>query len=157
VNSDGAVDATVPALVKANQAARVQDVPIYLCPSDPSSQAYLTYGVPAGRISYHGSSGGTAYIRDSQAGGVITNPCTGATEMQGNTIASITDGTSNTALFSEVMRSRDTSSTTGSGIRDNITVILSASISTPQAYDGTVIPQCIDGSGWTASIKYVGH
>src|SRR5205823_5916342 len=102
VNSDGSVDPpTVPALAKANQAARVQDVPIYLCPSDPSPQKYLTYGEPAGRISYHGSSGGTAYIRDSQAGGVFTNPFTGTNEMQGNTIASITDGTSNTALFSE--------------------------------------------------------
>jgi prepilin-type processing-associated H-X9-DG protein len=55
------------------------------------------------------------------------------------------------------MRSLNTSSATGSGIRDHITVILNSSISTPQAYDGTVLPQCIDGSGWTSSIKYVGH
>ena len=50
---------------------------------------------------------------------------------------------------------KETNSLTGSGIRDNITVILNTSISNPQSYDGTVIPQCIDGSGWTASIKYV--
>jgi len=159
VNSDSRINTSItPATIfQVNQAARIQDVPIYLCPSDPSKQTYQTYGVAAGRNSYHGCSGGTSYIRDSQAGGVFTNPFTGNSEMQGNPISSIIDGTSNTALFSEVMRSRETNSSTGSGIRDNITVILNASISNAQSYDGTVIPQCIDGSGWTASIKYVGH
>jgi prepilin-type N-terminal cleavage/methylation domain-containing protein len=163
VNSDSRINSSItPASIsQVNQAARTQDVPIYLCPSDPSNQVYTTFGAAAGRISYHGSSGGTAYIRDPNptAGGVFTNPYngTGTAEMKGNTVTSITDGTSNTALFSEVMRSWSTNSTTGSGIRDNVTVILSASISTPQAYNGTTIPQCADGSGWTASIKYVGH
>ena len=162
VNSDSAINSSVtPAtLTSANEAARGQDVPFYLCPSDPSTQVYTTTNsVVAGRISYHASSGATAYIRNAIAGGVFTNPYngTGSSEMKGNSVTSVTDGTSNTALFSEVLRSRDTFSGTGSGIRDNITVILNSSISTAQSYDGTVIPACMDGSNWTASIKYVGH
>jgi len=157
VNSDAAVDPSVPAKAKANQNARIQDVPIYLCPSDPSVKVYSTFGVAAGRISYHASGGGTSYIRDSNmaAAGVFTTPFTGATEMPGTSIAMISDGTSNTALFSEVMRSRDTDANTGSGIRDNITVILNASAFNYN--DGRNVPMCYDGSNWTSSIKYVGH
>jgi prepilin-type processing-associated H-X9-DG protein len=75
--------------------------------------------------------------------------------MKGTTIVGITDGTSNTAMFAEVMRSRDTNGSTGSGIRDNITVILNST--GWNDFDGTTIPMCQDGSSWNSSIKYVGQ
>jgi len=69
----------------------------------------------------------------------------------------VKDGTSNTVMFAEVMRSRDTNSATGSGIRDNMTVIINTGDSGWSDTDGTVIPMCQSGSPWDTSIKYVGQ
>lgn len=156
VNSDAPINSNYPALTNANAAARSGDVPIFLCPSDPSSQ---TYG-DAGRQSYFGSLG--AYANYRGGGGTLDGifsipfPANGQM-MKGFTILSILDGTSNTAMFSEVMRSRDTNSSTGSGIRDNITVIIDSGNTGYNETNGTTIPMCMDGSNWSSSIKYVGH
>ncbi|MDY3556676.1 DUF1559 domain-containing protein [Gemmata sp. JC717] len=156
VNSDAAIDASIPALTNANANARTGDVPVYLCPSDPSTQTYGT----AGRQSYFASLGAYANYRggNSQLDGIfsIPYPSNGQT-MKGFPITAITDGTSNTVMFAEVMRSRDTNSSTGSGIRDNITVIISSSDTGYNETDGTTISMCQDGSNWSSSIKYVGH
>jgi prepilin-type N-terminal cleavage/methylation domain-containing protein/prepilin-type processing-associated H-X9-DG protein len=152
-NSDSSIDPSIPAKAGANAAARVQDVPIFLCPSDPSTQT--TYG--AGRLNYFGSLGLTAYTRGGSAGDgifAIPYPSAGNTK-KGIPILGITDGTSNTAMFAEVMRSRETNGTTGAGIRDNITVILNST--SWNDTDGTTIPMCKDGSSWDSSIKYVGQ
>jgi prepilin-type processing-associated H-X9-DG protein len=77
--------------------------------------------------------------------------------MKGYRVLDIVDGTSNTAMFAEVMRSRDTTSTTGSGLRDNITVIINSADTGYNETDGTTISMCMDGSNWSSSIKYVGH
>jgi prepilin-type processing-associated H-X9-DG protein len=71
-------------------------------------------------------------------------------------ISDITDGTSNTCAFSEVMRSTIPYNA-GSGIRDNMTVIINSSNSGWNPTDGTTIPMCRDGSNWSSSIKYTGH
>jgi prepilin-type N-terminal cleavage/methylation domain-containing protein/prepilin-type processing-associated H-X9-DG protein len=157
VNSDAPINASFPALTNANAGPRSNgDVPIFVCPSDPSSQTYGT----ASRQSYFGSLGAYANYRGGGGGldGIFSLPFPGAGQtMRGITIVGVSDGTSNTALFAEVMRSRDTNSGTGSGIRDNITVIIDSANTGYNETDGTTIPMCIDGSNWSSSIKYVGH
>ena len=117
-----------------NDTARTQQIGAFLCPSDPSASR-LTSGAgrPFGANNYFGSIGatgnqlyntGTATAETNVGligifnfsmnltGNISTNPdfrkvtsiCT---------IASITDGTSNTALFSETTRSNLPSTTTG--------------------------------------------
>ena len=155
VNSDAAIDPSLPAKANANAAARSQDLPIYLCPSDPSQMFTFTN---AGRANYFGSIGASADQSNGGAlGGIFTAPFPTGSEMKGPTIVSLTDGTSNTVMFAEVMRSRETNAATGGGIRDNITVIIDTANSGYNDTDGTTIPSCIDGSNWVTSIKYVGQ
>jgi prepilin-type N-terminal cleavage/methylation domain-containing protein/prepilin-type processing-associated H-X9-DG protein len=155
VNSDSPIDPSIPPRTGANAAARTGDVPIFLCPSDPSVEKY--YG--AGRQNYFGCLGAQAHYRGSgtAADGIfaVPYPPNGST-MRGPTILSISDGTSNTAMFAEVMRST-TVFNAGSGIRDNMTVIINSSDSGFNLTDGTTITMCQDGSNWSTSIKYVGY
>jgi prepilin-type N-terminal cleavage/methylation domain-containing protein/prepilin-type processing-associated H-X9-DG protein len=155
VNSDAPLHTGIPALTGANSAARTGDVPIFLCPSDPSSQTYFN----AGRQNYFGSLGAWAHQRGGGAGeGVFSIPFPAAGGiMKGITLLGVLDGTSNTVMFAEVMRSRDTNSSTGSGIRDNMTVIISSANTGYNETDGTTITMCQDGSNWSSSVKYVGH
>ncbi|QDU18766.1 DUF1559 domain-containing protein [Urbifossiella limnaea] len=156
VNSDAPIDASIPAKTGANAAARTGDVPVFLCPSDPSSQTYNG----AGRQNYFGSLGAYAHYRGGSGtrDGIfsVPYPANGQT-MRGFSVLSIADGSSNTVMFAEVMRSRDTNSTTGSGLRDNITVIINSGNTGYNETDGTTISMCVDGSNWSSSIKYVGH
>jgi prepilin-type processing-associated H-X9-DG protein len=73
--------------------------------------------------------------------------------MVGFPVVTIMDGSSNTAMFSEVMRST-TDWNAGSGIRDNTTVIREAT--GWNDFDGTTVPMCQSGSPWASSIKYTG-
>src|SRR5262249_6133970 len=154
VNSDAPINSNFPALTNANAAARSTDVPIFLCPSDPSTQTYFG----AGRQNYFGCIGAQANYRGSNPGldGIFALPFpANGSVMQGIPIVSIGDGTSNTALFAEVMRST-TAWNAGSGIRDNMTVIINSANTGYQFTDGTTISMCVDGSNWSTSIKYVG-
>jgi len=101
-------DFTQDVTVAANANARKQDVPIFLCPSDPSSERYNDGTGVTGRISYFGSIGAVADSR------LVDDPRSGPFGVQANiagdtpngiSLAALTDGTSNTAMFSEVMRS----------------------------------------------------
>src|SRR5262245_46397429 len=110
----------------SNAAARQQDVPIYLCPSDPSNATITATGNladvppvpagPAGRSNYFGNIGAQAYVagaQDGQYGGLFYYlPRAGAQpNPQGVRITEILDGTSNTAMFSEVRRGRNSAGT----------------------------------------------
>jgi prepilin-type N-terminal cleavage/methylation domain-containing protein/prepilin-type processing-associated H-X9-DG protein len=159
VNSDAPIDPSIPAKTNANGPARAQDVPIYLCPSDPSTTAYPAWPAPgdAGRLSYHGCMGTTANTRETgPTAGIFAGPFpSGGAEMKGPAIVTLSDGSSNTAMFSEVMRAFSTISSTGSGIRDHTTVIRADS--GWNLNDGRNIPMCATGDPWVSSIKYTGH
>ncbi|MBX3400928.1 MAG: DUF1559 domain-containing protein [Gemmataceae bacterium] len=157
VNSGAPIATTVtpaiPPLTGANASARLQDVPIFICPSETSNETYFS----AGRLNYFGSIGGSALVRDQSVNSGIfsTGPYpSGGLEMQGPTLLSVLDGLSNTAMFAEIMRS-GIQYNAASGVRDHATVIRGTSINSD--VDGRAISHCLDGSGWVSSIKYVGH
>jgi prepilin-type N-terminal cleavage/methylation domain-containing protein/prepilin-type processing-associated H-X9-DG protein len=155
VNSDAPINSSIPALTGANAAARSTDVPIFLCPSDPSQETYFG----AGRQNYHGCIGAQANYRGSNGGldGIFAIPFPpNGSVMQGTRIEAIGDGTSNTAMFAEVMRST-TVFNAGSGIRDTETIIINSSNTGYQDADGTTITMCASGTNWSTSIKYVGY
>lgn len=107
-----------------NLAARSQDVPIYICPSERSASKFTgAFGSPfAGRSNYYGNMGATADAlgagtgnianssRDPNVGGLFfsefTSEITGRDENQGGAFAfkDVTDGLSNTAMFAEIKR-----------------------------------------------------
>ena len=152
-NSDAAVHSSVPAKTGANAAARIQEVSFYLCPSDSSSAKTFN----AGRLNYYGNQGRTAdwRIGGGVGAGVFTIPPLGTTTpFVGPTIIGIQDGSSNTAMFSEVMRGTFPS---GSGTnRDNTTIAFGATI-TNQA-DGRGEPHCNDPAGATSTaLHYTGQ
>jgi prepilin-type N-terminal cleavage/methylation domain-containing protein/prepilin-type processing-associated H-X9-DG protein len=147
-----------------NLAARIQDIPIYICPSDPSTTrrgarqtntSDLTY--PEGRLNYLGCLGTTSQFTTTGPGAGIfaSGPVTAGQLLKGVAIVAITDGTSNTAMFGEVMRTTDTWPHV-SGIRTNTVIILDASVSGGPDSDGRAIPSCATGNPWNSSISYTG-
>lgn len=144
---------TVDVSVAANATARRQDVPIFLCPSDSSTAAMSDGGLPVGRISYFGNIGAVADSRlnSDPRGGVFYVTSVGAGETpKGAPILSITDGTSNTAMFAEVMRANN------AGVLDYATNTSSGDISTsPSLNDGRAVSGCAGGSP-SILINYTG-
>jgi prepilin-type N-terminal cleavage/methylation domain-containing protein/prepilin-type processing-associated H-X9-DG protein len=154
VNSDGKIDASVSGTY-TNGPARAQDVPYYLCPSDPSSNSYSAFPAPgqSGRLNYHGSQGSHADIRTSSAlGGVFSMPFPSGQVMKGYTLVGISDGTSNTAMFAEVMRATQQSNST---TPDNTTVFRDTASWSDT--NGTAIPPCATGAGGGSKLYYTGH
>ena len=100
----------------SNSIARMQDISTYLCPSDPSSATFDNSSYdsnnpgPLGRSNYFANHGIGATLQDpnnSTVGPFNWYPSPNA--RKGTTLTGITDGTSNTALFSEILRSRSLS------------------------------------------------
>jgi prepilin-type N-terminal cleavage/methylation domain-containing protein/prepilin-type processing-associated H-X9-DG protein len=97
-----------------NEAVRGQDIPILLCPSDPSSSQFtVTVGgvtETVGRTNYHASLGANAWYRnaDGSTGGAFYHngnlTTTPPVQAVGVRITDFTDGTSNTALYAEIRR-----------------------------------------------------
>jgi prepilin-type N-terminal cleavage/methylation domain-containing protein/prepilin-type processing-associated H-X9-DG protein len=160
-----------------NLLARSQDIPIYLCPSDPSSMIRpadwadtgnndpSTY--PEGRCNYLASIGTTSSLVPTNAnsstwgakGGIFAVTGSSNQVLKGVPIVAISDGTSNTAMFSEVMRG-----TEGwphkSGNRDNTSIILAGgndpSTNILFDSDARTAPSCATGSPWSSTISYIG-
>jgi prepilin-type N-terminal cleavage/methylation domain-containing protein/prepilin-type processing-associated H-X9-DG protein len=90
-----------------NNAARGQDMPILLCPSDPSNYSFTVTvnGVNEvmGRTNYHANLGSNAWYKnaDPATGGMFYYR-TGSS--LGVKVAEVIDGTSNTALYAEIKR-----------------------------------------------------
>lgn len=92
-----------------NEAARAQDLPILLCPSDPSGSFFSVTvngtSQQVGRTNYHASLGGHAWFRQANGtGGPFYHNGTATVPAKGVRFGDITDGTSNTAMYSEVRR-----------------------------------------------------
>jgi prepilin-type N-terminal cleavage/methylation domain-containing protein/prepilin-type processing-associated H-X9-DG protein len=137
-------DSDAPPKPGANAAARRQQVPIYLCPSDPSSARYADYG----RSNYMGSIGAQAYgYSDSPMGGVFAVPTfTPGKLMPGRAIAELTDGTSSTVMVSEVMRSVLPGDNPAAG-RAYTSIVQHPNSRTFTLTDGRDVPACRDGIG----------
>ncbi len=120
------------------------------------SQLTNAAGLNMGRTSYFGNTGAVADCRlpsDSKGGVFFADSATVAgTTPKGIPILSITDGTSNTAMFSEVMRAQ-TANTATVDYTTNVTG--GAMAAAPGLYDGRTVSGCAGGTV-TRLINYVG-
>jgi len=139
-----------------NGPARRQDVPIFKCPAESSSAFFTDGGEQMGRTNYFGNIGAVSDCRliNDPMGGVfhaLSTTVAGETP-KGLPIAGIIDGTSNTAMFSEIMRSQ----TANSATVDYTTNVTSGDITNaPGLYDGRAVSGCNGGTP-TKLINYVG-
>src|SRR5262245_23001350 len=163
---------TIPASsTDINLAARSQDIPFYLCPSDPSTTlrpadagtaadagtgtGNLANGAE-GRLNYLGCVGTTSLASTNGSGaGIFAASWSGTAILKGVSVVAITDGTSNTAMFAEVMRATDLWPRV-SGTRTNTTIILNNGVASGATTDGRDLGPCKSGSPWSASISYIG-
>jgi prepilin-type N-terminal cleavage/methylation domain-containing protein/prepilin-type processing-associated H-X9-DG protein len=152
-----------------NEAARVQDVAILLCPSDPATAAYEpNAGSPYGRSNYSGSIGNTANLLEANTprSGIFnftvdvniapsTKPSPNFDTIRGRVrFADITDGTSNTAMFAEVKRS-GLPWNAPYGVYDQLTLFLTPGFFFDSADPGKV-PGCVKPD-YNLAIKYAGQ
>ena len=129
-----------------NQPATWQDVPVYLCPSDPSGATFTNGTQTTGRLNYFGNIGAVCQSTlpsDSMAG--IFNfipPVNIGDTPKGVKIGAITDGTSNTVMFAEIKRGTGYPSTTV----DAQTCTSTPAMTGVALYDGRTLPGCAGGS-----------
>jgi prepilin-type N-terminal cleavage/methylation domain-containing protein/prepilin-type processing-associated H-X9-DG protein len=153
VNSDAAIDASIPAKANANANARAGDVPVFVCPSETSNAFTFTN---AGRQNYMACIGGTNQRGGTPLDGIFAIPNASAgTVMKGYSVLAITDGTSNTAMFGEVMRGTYPSGTATSTFDNTTCMIGSAAYSGTTLVDGRGVAEC-NGSTGTV-LHYVGQ
>jgi prepilin-type N-terminal cleavage/methylation domain-containing protein/prepilin-type processing-associated H-X9-DG protein len=152
--------AGLPAIANVNLAARTQDIAIYLCPSDPSTDMRPSDGSTGnyasgsqGRLNYLACIGTTSIPFDGPGAGIFAASWSGNSLLQGQKIVAITDGTSNTAMFAEVMRGNWPHV---SGMRNNRDIILDPSVAGGPDNDGTANASCASGGAWTSTISYAG-
>jgi prepilin-type N-terminal cleavage/methylation domain-containing protein len=149
-----------------NQAAREQDVPFYLCPSDGSTSQTASFNANGGfhgRTNYLACMGSTStgFLGIPPAGpgkGIFSDGVFTKQILKGIPIGAITDGTSNTAMFAEVMRSTWPQNPAPPG-QDNTVIIGNAGVkagSLTSEADGRLIPSCATGAPFSFGIKYVG-
>lgn len=147
-----------PPKAGANAAARVGDVAPFLCPSDSSphkraNSGRSNYFVCVGGAAYKG--GVTWFGRSLDGIFAMPDPPSGSgSVLQGCKISAIADGTSKTALFSEVMR--------GVVAENDTSTVHTTAFFTSTEYparflaNGTSVPQCgPNASGPT--IQYTGQ
>ncbi len=143
-----------------NAPGRAGDVPSYICPSDPSSSTQPdprggSYAA-SGRSNYMASLGGAAsYLGGTQLDGIFASPSAGAGQvLKGPTHGSISDGTSNTALFGEVKRGTYRSDQTGQW--DHTTSWVGGTYSGASLTDGRNVTECLGGN-LSSTIRYNGQ
>jgi prepilin-type N-terminal cleavage/methylation domain-containing protein/prepilin-type processing-associated H-X9-DG protein len=152
VNSDAPIHSSIPALTGANAAARATEVSFFLCPSDPSGAKTFN----AGRLNYYGSMGATAVWLGAGTPGAgvfnrpATNPASGV--LRGPAINQMADGTSNTAMFSEIIRGTFAANDTG---RDHTSIALGT---ITNLTDGRAEPLCNSPAGASGGVlRYPGQ
>jgi prepilin-type N-terminal cleavage/methylation domain-containing protein/prepilin-type processing-associated H-X9-DG protein len=102
-----------------NAPARSTDIPVYLCPSDPSNSKFLLTRDGYGRTNYYGNMGATAdaFANNPVTAGVFfsefTNTILKVEDNRPGSVAfgQVTDGLSNTAFSAEIKRGRMINST----------------------------------------------
>jgi len=142
-----------------NALAREQQVASFRCPSDSSIGAVQYPGTgPYGRNNYMACVGGALKAGGTAIDGIFANPEPPPGKiMAGYKIAQVTDGTSKTALFAEVMRG---TANFGSGNRDHTSAYIgSTAFSGAQLTDGRGVRQCGTTGDRTATqtIEYTGN
>jgi prepilin-type N-terminal cleavage/methylation domain-containing protein/prepilin-type processing-associated H-X9-DG protein len=152
---DGGATGTIPVKTGANAQARLTDLKVFLCPSDPSSARTFN----AARMNYMGSLGGSAAMSGgTNLDGVFAMPLVAGAELLGRRLGEVTDGTSNTAIFAEVKRGTypgggpSTPATTFDHTTNNVGGTYSGTTLT----DGRTVAECLTGSS-TSKIHYVGQ
>jgi prepilin-type N-terminal cleavage/methylation domain-containing protein len=156
VRLDTPLDPATPAKPGANAAARIGDIASYLCPSDASPHTISG----AGRSNYFVCVGGAAFRggvtwNGRSLDGIFAqpNPPAGGV-LQGVKLSEITDGTSKTAMFSEVMRGAAAFNATDTV---HTTAFNTAStFAARQLADGRTVPQCLPNATETP-IQYTGQ
>jgi prepilin-type N-terminal cleavage/methylation domain-containing protein len=134
VTSDTRIHPSLAPLPNANAAARVAEIPSFLCPSESSNERITNFG----RLNYHGCMGGANLFGGTLIDGIFAKPRLATQIMRGPSMGEISDGTSNTALFAEVLRSSSLTS------NNNTTAFLATTAFTgTQLIDGRNIPQCM--------------
>ena len=106
------LDTTSSVLLPASYLVRVQDIPVYLCPSDPSpgrvTDSAPPTGVPAepvGRCNYLGNSGAHGWANDAPGGSAKPADKAGVFGLNSRTkFNDIKDGLSNTVMYAEIKR-----------------------------------------------------
>jgi prepilin-type N-terminal cleavage/methylation domain-containing protein/prepilin-type processing-associated H-X9-DG protein len=155
------VGSGLPAMPNVNRAARSQDVSTYLCPSDPSQTRRGSDNVTLnngeqGRLNYMASLGASGFpIQNNEYAGLFSGSRAAGQTAKGPTIVAVADGTSNTAMFAEVMRTTHPFPAVAN-VRDNTVIILDASVTSASEYDARAVGSCATGTPWNSSIKYVG-
>jgi prepilin-type N-terminal cleavage/methylation domain-containing protein/prepilin-type processing-associated H-X9-DG protein len=148
-----------------NAAARSQDIPILLCPSDPSSATFTVAvnGVaqPVGKTNYHASLGGHAWFRNPNGatGGAFYSNGTASLPAVGVKLTDVQDGTSNTAMYAEVKRGMTASS--GTSVATSRTRVQALDYATGwdgpgQAASDLAPPAGCSGSTFTTYYDYTG-
>jgi prepilin-type N-terminal cleavage/methylation domain-containing protein/prepilin-type processing-associated H-X9-DG protein len=167
--TDLPIDTSLPAPTPTNinMAGRMTEVSFYLCPSDPSNSKITNVppagadAGPSGRCNYMGSSGASAntFSIDMSTAGIFSMPPPPWTQVvRGPAIVTISDGTSNTAMFAEVIRTSDAGGVSGA-IRDySIAIYRSSALSAAEMLDGRTVPECAPGrsGGGGSNLRYVG-
>lgn len=144
---DLTVEIATSPLNSQNGRARQQDVAAYLCPSDSSTARYEM----AGRSSYMACVGGAAWVGGTRIDGIFAMP---NDRLKGYPISSITDGTSKTAMFAEVMRG--TVPSTDSSVTHTTAYTVATTYNAAQLIDGKRVPQCMQNANGTR-IQYTGQ
>jgi prepilin-type N-terminal cleavage/methylation domain-containing protein/prepilin-type processing-associated H-X9-DG protein len=144
-----------------NGPARAVDIPIYLCPSDPATRTYFG----AGRTNYFANIGLTANPEDTNPAvwgifNVTINPLPPAGPAKGDPSyrkllswvrhETITDGTSNTAMFAESKRSNLPYNSSGAANFDPQTVVVTGQFND---HDITASSGCINN--WVSTGTYI--
>jgi prepilin-type N-terminal cleavage/methylation domain-containing protein/prepilin-type processing-associated H-X9-DG protein len=155
VNSDARIDPSFTPTTFNQTAARTQDVKIYLCPSDPSQNNYFN----AGRNNYVASQGAHANVRHTGAeAGIFSAPFPSGAEMKGVGIVTISDGTSNTVLYSERIRGTLDWNAPATSF-DHTSVVRGTAFT--NLVDGRTLPLCATASGMASGtagrLTYAGH
>jgi prepilin-type N-terminal cleavage/methylation domain-containing protein len=159
-NNDSPISSDIPRKPNANAQARTQQVAAFRCPADPSNGSVPAWGttLPSGRTNYMACVGGASVRGGTAIDGIFAMPDPPSGQlMSGYKIGQLTDGTSKTALFAEVMRG---TADWQSSERDHTSAYIGNSpFSGTREVDGTGVRECGPTGDRTArqTIVYTGN